>query len=118
MPGLSLVATLLEERRRQLRITYRDLSQLAGISQTQVYKLTHDQLRSAPNPEHLQRLAAVLDLDYAELLQAARDDVGARRFSANNVVVFSREELTDDDVDAVHSMVDHLRAKNRQQAAN
>ena len=118
IPGItSRVARSLEEARRARKMTYSQLAKASGISQTQVYKLTHDQLRSAPNPEHLHRLATALGIDYAELLQAARDDVGARRFADESVVVFSRQDLTDEDWHEVRRIVEHLRAKNRQQPA-
>lgn len=88
----------LRERRLKMGLTQEQLGKIIGVSKSVIsyYELGE----RAPSPEVL--------LEFAEFFGISTDQLLGRK----GITMISADGLTESDIDAVNTLIDHLRNKN------
>jgi transcriptional regulator with XRE-family HTH domain len=100
---------LIQERMRELRLSYREVARRGGLPSSTVHHLaTHGRPGRLPNPATLQRLAAGLDLPISVIRAAAASAAG---------FVIDHQPLGDPDIEVLVASLTLLSPADRQHVA-
>ncbi len=106
----------LSAARESSRRSLRDVAGTAAISAAYLQKLERGQVQE-PSPRILQRLARVLQLEYARLMDLAGYNMPTSRPRPDPLAArFAAADLTAAEERAVAAFIDHLVAQRRQNA--
>jgi transcriptional regulator with XRE-family HTH domain len=114
--GMNTLQVLLDDARHHpdgtVRITQQQLAKRTGLTRGRVQYILRGQTRTAPPLEDLLLLAAALDLEEAQVQNAAGQVYGwnlyATRTAKMQLLVASASRLNDRDLEAVQALVDAL----------
>jgi transcriptional regulator with XRE-family HTH domain len=116
--GMNLLQRRLDDRRRELGLTYRQLGEKAGLPHSTARWLIKGPMRSPPKREQLEGLARALGLRLSRLQQLVGEVFGfyvytprsgKGRTEEMDLLIASVAELTPRELAAVQALVDELR---------
>lgn len=100
---------LIQERMRELRLSYRDVARRGGLPRSTVHHLaTHGRTGRLPNPATLEHLAAGLDLPPSVVRAAAASAAG---------VVLDSQRVGDPEIEVLVASLARLSPADRQHVA-
>lgn len=107
------LAATVEQRRRAMGLTYRELAARSGLSPTAVHKIATGGIKSMPKGATLDALADALGLPRELLRQATAHDFGIREYQAHegklNVLTVAARDLSEDDLTTVLAVIQAMR---------
>lgn len=115
------LANLIDERRRQLSLSYRAVADRGGIKHhNTVYGLATKPLRSMPEPETLEGLARGLKLKLEDVTRAAQEacryviyETKLPSDPTKRLIISNIDELDADQLRAVAAVVEAYRKSNK-----
>lgn len=112
-PNPKALGSLLADARRRLGLTLRELEAQVGVSNAYLSQLESGKVRE-PSPVMLHKLAEVLGLAYADLMEAAGYPVPGRPSAAGSTGLAARiGPTTDDEQEALVEYLQFLRSRPR-----
>ncbi|GAA3751882.1 transcriptional regulator [Micromonospora maritima] len=115
------LANLIEERRRQLRLSYRAVAEAGGMkTHRTVHALATTPLKSMPEAATLEGLARGLQLKLEDVTRAAQEacryviyETTLPSDPTKRMIISNMEELTPEQLKAVAATVEALRNSNK-----
>lgn len=110
------LAELVEARRVELSMSYRELARATGMSPTAIHKISTGAIVTTSRPATLNALAQALELPIELLNQAVATDLGVRSRDGHddklNGLAVAAGDLREYDLDLVIALVEALRRKH------
>lgn len=106
-----VLGQLLREKRQELGMSTREVSQATGFDQTTVVRLEQGQYLN-PDPDKLRAIAAALDLNLADVLEMADYPIPTELPSMGPYLRTKYRDLPADAIDEVHAQVAHVLKKH------
>jgi transcriptional regulator with XRE-family HTH domain len=104
----------LKERRTEKDLSLRRVSELSGISHTEIKRI-EDGLRRQPSPQILRSLAKALDAPYEELMELAGyiDDMQEESTGVAPAGIAGAEDLSPEELDRVNQFIAFLKTQRK-----
>jgi transcriptional regulator with XRE-family HTH domain len=108
------LAQFLQTRRKAMNVSYRVIAARAGVAPATVFKIEAGNLTRMPSNKTLQGLSTALGVPLEVLAEAAAADIGQKEYNLTEgkrqAVYVATEPLSDEALDAVLTMINHMKA--------